>query len=73
MQIDAKYVPSARHTFYSFDDSAKQLAVRQRQDNSFPVHPPNWMSPKVVLSSFPALSHIIDRPTKMSKNYALTH
>ena len=43
----------ACHIFYSFDDFAKQLAVRQRQYNSFPMRPLNWMSPMAVLSSFP--------------------
>ena len=39
--------------FYSFDDFKKQLAVRQRQYNNFPMRPLNWMSPKDVLFSFP--------------------
>ena len=43
----------ACHTFYSFDDFAKQLAVRQRRYNAFPMRPLNWMSPKDVLYSFP--------------------
>ena len=43
----------ACHTFYSFDDFAKQLAVRQRQYNNFPMRPLNWKSPKAVLFSFP--------------------
>ena len=43
----------ACHTFYSFTDFEKQLAVRQRQYNSFPMRPLNWRSPKAVLSSFP--------------------
>lgn len=43
----------ARHTFYSFEDFKKQLAVRQRQYNNFPMRPLNWKSPKEVLLSFP--------------------
>lgn len=43
----------ACHTFYSFEDFQKQLAVRQRQYNNFPMRPLNWKSPKQVLSSFP--------------------
>ena len=43
----------ASHTFYSFDDFKKQLAVRQRQYNNFPMCPLDWNSPKQVLFSFP--------------------
>jgi transposase InsO family protein len=43
----------ASHTFYSFDDFKKQLAVRQRAYNNFPMRPLNWHSPKHVLFSFP--------------------
>ena len=43
----------ASHKFYSFDDFKKQLAVRQRQYNNFPMRPLNWFSPKDVLFSFP--------------------
>ena len=42
----------ASHRFYSFEDFQKQLAVRQRQYNSFPMRPLNWHSPKSVLFSF---------------------
>lgn len=45
----------ASHKFFSFDDFKKQLAVRQRQYNNFPMRPLNWNSPKSVLSSFPSL------------------
>ncbi len=45
----------AKHCFYCFADFAKQLAVRQRQYNNFPMRPLNWMSPKAVLFSFPNL------------------
>ena len=45
----------ASHRFFSFADFAKQLAVRQRQYNNFPIRPLNWRSPKQVLSSFPNL------------------
>lgn len=43
----------ACHTFYSFDDFAKQLALRQRYYNTFPMRPLNWRSPKEVLFAFP--------------------
>jgi transposase InsO family protein len=43
----------ASHTFFSFEDFAAQLAVRQRQYNNFPMRPLNWHSPKDVLFSFP--------------------
>jgi transposase InsO family protein len=43
----------ACHKFYCFDDFEKQLAVRQRQYNNFPMRPLNWKSPKHVLFSFP--------------------
>jgi hypothetical protein len=43
----------ASHKFYSFDDFKKQLAVRQRQYNNFPMRPLNWHSPKHILFSFP--------------------
>lgn len=42
----------ACHKFYSFDDFKKQLAVRQRQYNNFPMRPLNWKSPNAVLSFF---------------------
>jgi len=42
----------ACHKFYSFDDFAKQLAVRQNQYNNFPMRPLNWKSPKQALSDF---------------------
>lgn len=45
----------ASHRFYSFEDFQKQLAVRQRQYNAFPMRPLNWRSPKDVLSAFPCV------------------
>ena len=42
----------ALHSFYSFDDFKKQLAVRERAYNNFPMRPLNWRSPKQVLDSF---------------------
>ena len=45
----------ANHSFYCFADFEKQLAVRQRQYNNFPMRPLNWQSPKTVLFSFPNL------------------
>ncbi len=43
----------ASHRFYSFDDFVKQLTVRQKQYNNFPMRPLNWKSPYDVLFSFP--------------------
>jgi transposase InsO family protein len=43
----------ASHKFFSFQDFKKQLAVRQRQYNNFPMRPLNWQSPKHVLFAFP--------------------
>lgn len=43
----------ASHKFFSFQDFQKQLAVRQRQYNTFPMRPLSWRSPKQVLDSFP--------------------
>lgn len=43
----------ATHQFYSFEDFRKQLAVRQRQYNKFPMRPLNWCSPEQVLFEFP--------------------
>lgn len=45
----------ASHSFYSFEDFKKQLAVRERSYNNFPMRPLNWQSPKAVLFSFPNL------------------
>ena len=45
----------ASHKFYSFDDFKRQLALRQRQYNNFPMCPLNWLSPKHFLFSFPNL------------------
>lgn len=42
----------ASHRFYSFSDFEKQLAVRQRSYNQFPMRPLNWRCPKEVLSSY---------------------
>ena len=39
--------------FYSFEDFEKQLAVRQRQYNNFPMRPLDWKSPKHTLFSYP--------------------
>ena len=36
----------ALHSFYSFDDFKKPLAVRERAYNNFPMRPLNWRSPK---------------------------
>lgn len=43
----------ASHSFFSFLDFQRQLTVRRRQYNAFPIRPLNWRSPKQGLSSFP--------------------
>ena len=43
----------ASHSFYSFDDFKKQIAVRERAYNHFPMRPLNWSSPAQALSAFP--------------------
>ncbi len=53
----------ARRKFFSFADFEGQLAARQRYYNNFPMRPLNWCSPKQVLSAFPVVSHISDKPT----------
>lgn len=45
----------ASHNFYSFDDFKKQLSVRERTYNHFPMRPLNWHSPKQALMDFPNL------------------
>jgi len=45
----------ASHRFYSFQDFQKQLAVRERAYNHFPMRPLNWRSPKQALSDFPCV------------------
>ena len=45
----------ADHTFYSFEDFKKQLAVRGRQYNNFPMRPLKWKSPKQTLHDFLSL------------------
>lgn len=42
----------ATHTFYSFDDFKKQLAVHNRNYNNFPMRPLNRKSPADYLKSF---------------------
>ena len=42
----------ATHTFYSFDNFKKQLAVHNRNYNNFPMRPLNWKSPADYLKSF---------------------
>ena len=42
----------ATHTFYSFNDFKKQLAVHLRKYNNFPMRPLNWISPKATLNNF---------------------
>lgn len=45
----------ASHRFYSFEDFRKQLAVRERAYNHFPMRPLNWKSPLQALSLFPSV------------------
>ena len=42
----------ATHTFYSFDDFKKQLAVHSRKYNNFPMRPLNWKSPADYINAF---------------------
>lgn len=42
----------ASHKFYSFDDFKKQLAVRNREYNKFPIRPLNWNSPADYIKAF---------------------
>lgn len=42
----------ATHSFYSFQDYEKQLAVHSRKYNNFPMRPLKWKSPREVLSHF---------------------
>ena len=42
----------ASHTFYSFDDFKKQLAVHSRKYNNFPMRPLNWKSPADYIKAF---------------------
>ena len=42
----------ATHSFYSFDDFEKQLAVHSRKYNNFPMRPLNWKSPREVINHF---------------------
>lgn len=42
----------ALHTFYSFEDFKKQLAVHSRKYNNFPMRPLNWKSPADYVNAF---------------------
>lgn len=42
----------ATHSFYSFEDFEKQLAVHSRKYNNFPMRPLNWKSSREVISHF---------------------
>ena len=42
----------ASHTFFSFDDFKKQLAVHSRKYNNFPMRPLNWNSPAYYIKAF---------------------
>ena len=42
----------ATHSFYSFEDLKKQLAVHNRKYNNFPMRPLNWKSPADYISAF---------------------
>ena len=42
----------ATHSFFSFCDFKKQLAVHNRKYNNFPMRPLNWMSPADFIKAF---------------------
>lgn len=42
----------ATHTFYSFDDFAKQLKVHNYRYNKFPMRPLNWKAPADYIKAF---------------------
>lgn len=42
----------ATHTFYSFDDFAKQLKVHNNRYNKFPMRPLNWKAPIDYIKAF---------------------
>ena len=42
----------ATHTFYSFDDFAKQLMVHNYKYNKFPMRPLNWKAPADYIKAF---------------------
>lgn len=42
----------ATHSFYSFNDFKKQLAVHSRIYNNFPMRPLAWKSPKEYIKAF---------------------
>lgn len=41
----------ATHTFYSFEDFKKQLAVHNRKYNNFPIRPLDWKTPASVVKA----------------------
>ena len=49
----------ASHTFYSFDDFKKQLAVHSRKYNNFPMRPLGWKSPREFLFHFLKTGEVI--------------
>lgn len=49
----------ASHTFYSFDDFKKQLAVHSRKYNNFPMRPLGWKSPREFLFLFLKTGEVI--------------
>lgn len=42
----------ASHSFYSFEDFKKQLAVHSRKYNNFPMRPLGWLSPTAFLKKY---------------------
>lgn len=42
----------ATHSFYSFEDFKKQLAVHNRKYNNFPMRPLNWKSPADYIDAY---------------------
>ncbi len=46
----------ATHKFFSFDDFKKQLSVRNREYNNFPMRPLNWKSPADSIRACPSFN-----------------
>ena len=42
----------ATHSFYSFEDFKKQLAVHNRKYNNFPMRPLDWKSPAYYINAY---------------------
>lgn len=48
----------ATHTFYSFEDFKKQLAVHSRKYNNFPMRPLNWCTPADYVKAFLTIGEV---------------